>query len=78
MNDPILLKTTLYFIGAGLGILGFVAGSKILGIASRPRDLAVAQSNAASDAEGQRQRTLWAMFLIGVIGGVYVIIIAAR
>ena len=78
MNDPILLKTTLYLVGAGLGILGFVAGGSILGIASRPRSVEVVQSNAASEAEGQRQRKLWAMFLLGIIGGVYVIIIAAR
>jgi hypothetical protein len=73
MIDPTVLKVTLYIIGAGLGALGFVAGSKILGIASQPRNIEIVQSNAASDAEGQRQRTLWAMFLIGVIGGVYVI-----
>ena len=78
MGDPMVLKITLYCIGAGLGVLGFVAGSKILGIASQPRSVEVVQSNAASEAEGQRQRTLWAMFLLGIVGGVYIIIIAAR
>ena len=78
MQDPIVLKTMLHIIGAGLGVLGFVAGGQILGLASQPRGRDPEEPNTTTDTEGPRQRTLWAMFLFGIIGGVFVIILAAR